>query len=308
MSKQITKEDLITDFKKLGVKRGDFLNVKCSLKSIGYVIGGARTLIDALLAVVGSEGTIVTDSFVRVYRKNIAQKKPIIDDKTPSYAGALANAMIKYPSSFRSKHPVQKFSAIGYMVREVTENHTPKSYAYDVLKYMCKNGGKNLKIGSDKKVVGVGTTHVAIGILGFKQLRPICGVYYLNKDGQKEFFERNWAGICSNGLIKFIPYYEKAGAIISKGTVGNAEAKITDMKKTLEVELKILKEDPTFFMCNQEDCLGCQLTWEFSKGNKWELLFKYLIKGNMRQFIRLSRAMIIMKAEYHEYGGMLVDK
>ena len=75
MSKQITKEDLITDFKKLGVKRGDFLNVKCSLKSIGDVVGGAKTLIDALLAVVDTEGTIVTDSFVNAYGKKVAQKK-----------------------------------------------------------------------------------------------------------------------------------------------------------------------------------------------------------------------------------------
>ena len=62
----LTKNDLIYDLEKLGLVRGDILNVKVSLRSIGEIDGGVNTLIDALLDIVGPEGTLVTDSFVSV--------------------------------------------------------------------------------------------------------------------------------------------------------------------------------------------------------------------------------------------------
>ena len=58
---KLTKQDLVRDLKHLGIGSGDLLNVKASIRSIGELDGGADTLIDALLEVVGSDGTIVTD-------------------------------------------------------------------------------------------------------------------------------------------------------------------------------------------------------------------------------------------------------
>ena len=54
----ITKKDLITQFKKIGVKPGMILEVHSSLSSFGYVVGGARSIVDALLEIVGEDGTI----------------------------------------------------------------------------------------------------------------------------------------------------------------------------------------------------------------------------------------------------------
>lgn len=295
---EFSKEELVRDLTHLGVKKGDLLNVKCSMRSIGKVHGGARTLIDALIEVVGPEGTIVTDSFISVFRERKAKDKPISDEKTPSYAGALANAMIKHPLARRSKHPVQKFVAIGAIADELTLNHGPNSYAYNVLRVMCSRGGKNLKIGTDEKVVGVGTTHVAVGLMKFKQLRQVAGVYYLDESGKKRFFERNWAGICSDGLINFVPLYEKGGAVISKGKVGNSEAKITDMRKTLEIELEILRRDPTFFMCKKKDCVACRATWEFDHENKLALFSKYLFSLDFRSLMKVGK-FFVYKHKYY---------
>ena len=57
----ITKLNLIRDLEDIGVRSGDTLNVKASLRSIGEIQGGANTLIEALMEVVGEKGTIVTD-------------------------------------------------------------------------------------------------------------------------------------------------------------------------------------------------------------------------------------------------------
>ncbi|MDH7476833.1 MAG: AAC(3) family N-acetyltransferase [Candidatus Bathyarchaeota archaeon] len=55
---QVCKEDIKAGLKKLGLKKGDIVGVHSSLSSFGYVEGGADTIIDALLEVVGKEGTI----------------------------------------------------------------------------------------------------------------------------------------------------------------------------------------------------------------------------------------------------------
>ena len=293
MNKVFSKDDLVGDFRALGVSEGDTLNIKASLGSIGNVDGGAHTVIEALLEVVGIEGTIVTDSFVTCYKLPLSSKHKEIISKndTPSYAGAMANAMIKHPKSFRSKHPIQKFAAIGKRAEELMNNHTQNSYAYDVLRVMVETGGKNLKIGSDEKVYGIGTTHVAIGALGHRQKRRKSGVNYLSDDGKAKLFELNWSG-AGHGFNKFMPMYQQAGAILSQGYVGYAPAKITDMKKTYDVEVEILKSNPSFQLCDSKNCVECRLSWEFTdqsllnflKNNIADLSPKLLAKALLTKF------------------------
>ena len=55
----LTKDDLIFHFKRLGINEGCVLEVHSSLSSLGYVLGGAETVVDALLETVGEKGTIV---------------------------------------------------------------------------------------------------------------------------------------------------------------------------------------------------------------------------------------------------------
>ncbi|WP_316346900.1 AAC(3) family N-acetyltransferase [Desulfuromonas acetoxidans] len=281
----VTKEKLLEDFIALGVQRGDTLNVKASLGSIGNVAGGAESVIWALLEAVGDEGTIVTDSFVQCYRLPLMgeNKSKISTDETPSYAGALANAMIRDSRSVRSKHPIQKFAAIGKRAEELMLNHTPQSYAYDVLRILIKTGGKNLKIGSDEKVYGIGTTHVALGALGYRQKRTAAGVKYRDGKGNVKLFRLNWSG-AGHGFNKFMPKYQAAGAVLGQGYVGFAPAKITDMKITYDVEIKELKDNPSFQLCDRDDCVPCRLSWDFSE----ESLLTFLANN----FLNLSPTLI----------------
>lgn len=55
----VDKNNIVADLTQLGLKQGDVVIVHTSLKSIGYVCGGAQTVIEALIEVVTSEGTIV---------------------------------------------------------------------------------------------------------------------------------------------------------------------------------------------------------------------------------------------------------
>ena len=57
--KLVTPDDMKTALKDLGVRKGQVIMVHTSLSSLGYVCGGAQSVIEALLESVGDEGTIM---------------------------------------------------------------------------------------------------------------------------------------------------------------------------------------------------------------------------------------------------------
>ncbi|MCU4162539.1 AAC(3) family N-acetyltransferase [Carboxylicivirga caseinilyticus] len=273
----ITEESLIEDIKKAGVPEGCLLHLKVSLKSIGKVEGGPQTVLNAILKVVGDSGTIVIDSFVTSYPLPLSEKNAsnISTNESPSFAGAVANAMVKHPKSVRSKHPIQRFTAIGPLAHELMDNHTPESGGYDVLERMAKMNALNLSIG--RKVIGVGTTHVAIEKMKYKKKPSNMAVNYLADDGSVKCFVADWKWTCSAGFPKFLPLYEKGGAL-KWVKIGNAEAALTNMNKTLDIEQKRLEEDPRFFFCDDPTCKSCRLEWEHSTGNYFSVKFYSAIK------------------------------
>ena len=288
----IAKNALIKDLIDLGVTKGDVLNVKASMKSIGNIEGGANTLIEALVEAVGANGTIVTDSFVSVCSPySIKFWADIVDDQTVSYAGALANALLNFPGAIRSSHPVQKFALLGSRASDLASIHTDSSYAYEVLSAMAKIGGKNLKIGEDYKVPGVGTTHVAIGMSGIRQKRKLSGVRYRDHEGNVRSFYLNWAGACTEALYNLNSLYAKTpNAVLGIGKVGNATAKLTSMKVTLDAELQALQSNPRKFLrCKSSECISCKFSWENHQDNFCTFLKEIFKSRNFRKLVRACR-------------------
>ena len=55
----ILKEEIVQKLREVGLAPGDAVMVHTSLKRMGYVCGGAQTVIEALMEVVGKDGTIM---------------------------------------------------------------------------------------------------------------------------------------------------------------------------------------------------------------------------------------------------------
>ncbi|MGH2757603.1 MAG: AAC(3) family N-acetyltransferase, partial [Actinomycetota bacterium] len=55
----ITKVELINQLRELGARPGEVLMVHCSLSSLGYVVGGADTVVTALIELLGPSGTLM---------------------------------------------------------------------------------------------------------------------------------------------------------------------------------------------------------------------------------------------------------
>lgn len=265
----LTKNDLVTQLINLGLKEGAIANVKVSLKSIGQIEGGAKTLVEAILEVIGEDGTLVCDSFnPEIYSfQRFFKKKNIVSRYSKSYAGAFVNAVVNYPGSYRSNHPLQAFSSIGKHAKELTESFTKDSTPYGFLKQIASMGAVNLRIGN--KVVGVGTTHIAIIDMGFEQKNLSSGAYYRDVDGKVKFYRNHWASGCNTGFNTLFHHYEEGDAIISNGRIGEANALITNMQKTLDIERELFRKDSTAFFCDDPGCISCSFNWKHSKYTFW---------------------------------------
>ena len=59
VAEPVTKQSLIEGFRKLGVTSNQIIEVHSRLSSFDYVLGGARTVVDALMEIASDGGTIL---------------------------------------------------------------------------------------------------------------------------------------------------------------------------------------------------------------------------------------------------------
>jgi len=140
----VSKEDIKTGLRKLGLKKGDIVGVHSSLSSFGYVEGGTDVVIDALLEVVGEEGTIVmpthSANLLEVQRtpEEIAMGVlwlykilPYDPKGTSCTTGTIPEAFRKRKRAIRGSHPVFSLAAIGSKAEEFAESRWEKLLELD---------------------------------------------------------------------------------------------------------------------------------------------------------------------------------
>ena len=55
----VTKSQLINEIKKLGLSEGQTVMLHASVKSIGHIVGGPQTILEALFEILTSRGTLM---------------------------------------------------------------------------------------------------------------------------------------------------------------------------------------------------------------------------------------------------------
>jgi aminoglycoside 3-N-acetyltransferase len=133
----------------LGLAQSDTVMVHASLRAVGPIEGRAATLVEALLDVLGAEGTLV--AYVD-YEKT--SEVPYFD-RTRSPAsishGVFAETVRSWPEAVRSENPGASTSAIGARAAWLCAEH-PMDYGYGAGSPFAKLvdvGGKVLLLGSD---------------------------------------------------------------------------------------------------------------------------------------------------------------
>jgi len=130
----VSKNEIKAGLRKLGLESGDIVGVHSSLSSVGYVNGGANAVLDALLEVVGENGTIVMPT----YSANLAKLErtpeeiamgvlwiykilPYYPNETPCTTGTIPEAFRKRKGVLRSLHHVFSLAAFGPHAQEIID-------------------------------------------------------------------------------------------------------------------------------------------------------------------------------------------
>jgi aminoglycoside 3-N-acetyltransferase len=135
-----TRASLSAELRTLGVEAGETLLVHSSLSSLGWVCGGRVAVVQALLDVLGPDGTLVVpthtgDNSDPAHWGNPpvpAEWWPAIREATPAYdplltpsggIGVIPETVRTWPGALRSAHPQTSFAAVGPAADAVTRGH-----------------------------------------------------------------------------------------------------------------------------------------------------------------------------------------
>ena len=126
--------------------------VHASLSKMGFIEGGANTVVDVLKEMVGAEGLILmpTSPIARL-QLDYVSANPLFDVlNTPSAMGKVSEVFRTSDGVVRSYHPTEPVAAWGAQAYEYIKDHTNKNTPYhwdSPYGKLIQHGGKILYIG-----------------------------------------------------------------------------------------------------------------------------------------------------------------
>ena len=239
----ILKEDLI----KLGIKKDDTILMHSSLSSLGYIEGGADTVIDTLLDVL-SEGTLLIPALSFDF---VTGDNPVFDIKnTSSCVGKISETFRKREGVIRSMHPTHSVCGIGKYANEILKEHI----------------NSDTPVGKDSPFALLPKYKGKVLMLGCK-LYPNTSFHGIEEKGNVSYVlspeKREYTLIDENGIQTKKEYfyhyidengfgqrYDRIGELmgLKPSKVLNADCYLIDAEKMWDVALDKLKEDEQYFV------------------------------------------------------------
>ena len=236
---------LVSQLRALGVQPGGLLLVHSALSKVGT---SPRELIEALLEVLGTDGTLVMPSMAD-------------DDDTPfdrtaipcRAVGLVADTFWRMPGVLRSDNP-HAFAAHGPLASRITQPHP-----IDIPHGVDSPPGRVFHLDGSILLLGVGhdantTLHVAEAIAGVRYRQPkYATVLEHGKPKRYEYGETDHC--CEN----FNLLDEWLGERQRRGKVGDAQARLFKARDAVAAALQRLRENETVFLHPAGACGECDL-------------------------------------------------
>jgi aminoglycoside N3'-acetyltransferase len=156
----VTREQVVKALIDVGVNSGDLLLFHSGKSAIGQIKGGDDTVIDALLEVVGDNGTVLMPAFTRPYiafegRVNKSRRfrpfNPFNPENTDNIVtGSIPKALMKRPGALRSRHATHSWVGIGPRAKECLGSHEmldPPASKNSPMGFAHEFGGKVVMLG-----------------------------------------------------------------------------------------------------------------------------------------------------------------
>jgi aminoglycoside 3-N-acetyltransferase len=255
-----TLESLISDFGNLGLKPGMVLLVHSSLSSIGWISGGPVAVIQALIEILGKDGTLVmpthsgdlTDPEKWENPPVPEEWKEIIRETMPAFEPDLTptRGMGKIPETFRkmegvlrSNHPHDSFAALGRDAEFITKSHeidfglgegSPLARIYDLDGWVLLLG-----VGHDNNT----SLHLAEFRADYPSKKVVQQGGPIIQDGK-----RTWVRIKSleentDDFINIGKAYQQSGKPLWRGIVGNAKATLFPQRDLVDFAARWMSEN-----------------------------------------------------------------
>jgi len=265
--------------------------VHSSLKSIGYVIGGAETVVRALSDWVGEDGTLVFPAFSDSLSdpgqwhhppvaphlvEKVRNGLPQFDvNLSPIDTGAIPSMAARFPGALRSIHPNCSVVALGkHAQRIVSAQSLENSLFHDgPFGQVYALNGWVLSIGTE--LDSNSSIHLAERwACGGKGL-PYLGEVWETRVPVETPRGREWVlldreGSCSAGFRRIEPILRSHG-VISYGRVGRSYCQFMSHRRLIDEAIAILDADPLALLCSNPECPQCAPAWaKYGNGRQRE--------------------------------------
>ncbi len=253
----VTKTRLVNDIRQLGLSEGQTVMLHASVKQIGHIAGGPKTILDALLEVLTPDGTVMMlvgwadhpyhilgasfgdniDEWPEEKRRAFYEDCPGFDPECSRAdareMGILTECLRTYPGSVRSRHPLG-YAAVGRLARHVVKDQQwqYREGAGSPLEKLCESNGKVLLLGSPIEKVTL--IHLAENLADIPDKKTVRYQMPVMQNGDKiwkEFEEYDFI----NGIVPWPEDYFKCIAEDyikagngDQGTVGMATCHVFD--------------------------------------------------------------------------------
>lgn len=243
----LSQKAIENDIRNCGINLGDTVLVHSSLSKIGFVEEGAKTIVYALLNVVGSNGNLLMPTSPNGgFQLNYIQKLNVFDvanDK--SKLGAISEYFRRLPNCQRSAHPTEPVSCVGPDAEYYTKDHFGEQTPYtssSPFYRVSERGGKILYIGVTLDNAGTSLHVLEDAIADFKYPVYFNESFHVDvkfSDGEVRSMktkvhnpEQSVRRKC-DGLI---PLFKDKG-VLKENKIGQARTLVVDAKSMLDTML-----------------------------------------------------------------------
>ena len=245
--------NLVDQLRDLGVESGDVLLVHTSFRAIRPIDGGPDGVIDALIAAVGAQGTIVMPSWTDEDDEIFDPDATEVDD----HLGVVADEFWQRPDVVRGTHP--------FAVAAWGRHASAIASAPFVLPPHAPGSGVARVHDLDGKVLLVGVDHDADSTIHLGEL--VFGVPYS---------QPNHITVLENGRPKRIEYDEndhccqrfnlvgdwlRRRGLQREGAFGHGPAILARSRDVVTTVVEELAADPCRFLHPLGTCIECNRTW-----------------------------------------------
>lgn len=245
-----SKKTLQQQLHTLGIQAGDNIIVHASLQSMGWIAGGAQSVVEALMETITSNGTIIMPAQSADNSEPSNWRNPPVPEEwyeyirqsLPAYnphlsnlrgMGKIAECFHRHPATIRSAHPVHSFMAWG----RHAEGWMAEHFLHDSFG-MTSPLGKMFN--ADVKIVMIGVDYDTCTALHLAEYRAPGlttapdGAAML-QNGERVWATYDMAHLDSDIFPDLVETFAKANPNVGiDGLLGQATCKIMPMKPLIE--------------------------------------------------------------------------